>query len=252
MLLSHGTLFLWIVILRSHLNFNEEQTRNWLWLALLSPLFGAGALIITPDIPLLFFWSLSVLCFLKLLENPSWKTALAFGVALGLGLLSKYMIVLLPLSIILASIWKLNWWKRVGWNLPFIFLGFTLGAFPFFLWNMQHDWVSIRFQLDHGLGGVQWKPSWTIEYLLLQVGLVFPPIVYLIIKGFRKSPVWLNALALVPLAFFFMTSFRGYVEANWPITAYPALLALAVMGGGKRFQIFTRWVWGLLIAVAFW
>lgn len=247
--MSHGTLLVWIIILKDHLKLNFDQIRNWLWLALLSPLFGAGALIITPDIPLLFFWSLSVLCFLKLLESPSWKMAFGLGVALGLGLVSKYMIVLLPLSLIIASLWRLNWWKRVSWTLPFIFTGFILGALPFFLWNMQNDWISIRFQLDHGLGATSWKPSWTIDYVLLQIGLIFPPIVYLIFKGVSKSTPWLNAIAFVPLLFFFQTSFKGYVEANWPITAYPALLAIAVLGGGQRLQLITRWIWGVLIAV---
>lgn len=249
--LSHSTLLIWILILKSHLNFTNQEVKNWLWLALLSPLFGAGALIITPDIPLLFFWSLSTLCFLRLLDTPSMQSALAFGVALGLGLLSKYMIVLLPLSLIVASFWKINWWRKVGWNLLYVFIGFLFGALPFFLWNIQNDWISTRFQLDHGLGAVSWKPSWTYEYILLQIGLIFPPIVYLILRGARKSPVWLNALAFVPLLFFMITSFKGYVEANWPIAAYPALLAIAVVGGGEKVQLFTRWVWGILIAVAF-
>lgn len=250
-LLSHGTLFVWMIILKDHLKFSDDQINNWLWLALLSPLYGAGALIITPDIPLLFFWSLGALCFLKLIETPSWRMAFGFGVVLGLGLVSKYMIVLLPLSLIVASLWRLNWWKRVGWNLIYIFIGFALGALPFFLWNIQNDWISIRFQLDHGLGAAQWKPSWTIDYILLQIGLIFPPIVYLIFKGISKSTPWLTALAFVPLLFFFQTSFKGYVEANWPITAYPALLAIAVLGGGQKIQVITRWIWGVLIAVLF-
>src|SRR5690606_17987299 len=113
----------------------------------------------------MFFWSLSVLCFLNLLERPSWKTGAAFGVALGLGLISKYMIVLLPLSLILASLAKPQWWKKIGRFLPVVFAGFFMGALPFFLWNLQNDWISIKFQLGHGLGAVHWKPSWTVEYV---------------------------------------------------------------------------------------
>lgn len=249
-LLSHGTLFLWVLILKNHLFFSSEKIRNWLWLMLLCPLVGGGALIVTPDIPLLFFWTLSLFCFLKLLENPHWKIALAFGVSLGLGLLSKYLIALLPISILLASIIKRNWWPRVGKYIGLIFVGFAMGAWPFFLWNLKNDWISLHFQLDHGLGAKAWKPSWTIEYVLLQVLLIFPPVLFLALKKGNEKPVWLKAVAWVPLLFFVLTSFKGYVEANWPIMAYPAIFALAVWSGGQRLQVFTRWVWGGALIIA--
>lgn len=249
--LSHATLYLWMVILKDHLRFNDKQILSWLWLALLTPLFGAGALIITPDIPLMFFWTLALLCFLKLLGIPSQFNGFTFGVALGLGLISKYMIVLLPLSILVAALFKKEWWFKVLPKQLAIFIGFVFGAIPFILWNIDNDWISIRFQLDHGLGGKVWKPSWTIEYVLLQIGIIFPPILYLVIKGIKKSPAWLVSLAWTPLLFFFFTSFRGYVEANWPIAAYPSILAMAVLGGGERFQKATRLVWGALLIGAF-
>ncbi|HMN70132.1 MAG TPA: hypothetical protein PKC28_16455, partial [Bdellovibrionales bacterium] len=52
-------------------------------------------------------------------------------------------------------------------------------------------------------------------------------------------------LAWVPLGFFFFTTFRGYVEANWPIVAYPVIFALAVAS-------FPRNVRGLQITQAVW
>ncbi len=250
-LLSHATLIVWIYILKDHLGFDERRIKNWLWLALLSPMFGAGALIITPDIPLLFFWSLSLLCFLKLVRRPNWSMAFALGISLGLGLLSKYMIVILPLSLILASVIHANWWRIAVRYLPVMLLGFLLAAAPFFIWNMQNDWISVRFQLNHGLGAKEWKPSWTIEYVLLQILVIFPPLIYLMVKEFKKVPSWVIATSLVPLLFFLNTSFKGYVEANWPIMAYPALIAWAVHSNNVKVQIFTRWFWAAAVAAAF-
>lgn len=250
-ILSHATLAIWVFILRRHLFFDEEHISQWLWLALLSPLIGAGALIITPDIPLLFFWSLSLFCFLELLQTPTQSKAFVFGVALGFGLISKYMIVLLPLSLLLVSLWKTEWWRKVGFKIPIIFAGFLVGALPFFIWNMQNDWISIQFQLNHGLGSTQWKPSWTSDYILGQLGVIFPLVVFLVIKGARSTPAWLNGVALAPLFFFFFTSFRGHVEVNWPIVAYPSLLAIAVRGGHIRLQMITRWVWAFVILATF-
>jgi len=195
---------------------------------------------------------LGLLVFLNLLQKPSWINGFAFGTSLGLGMISKYMIVLLPLSLLVASFWKRDWWRKAGPYLPMIFLSALFGAAPFLIWNLQNDWVSVKFQMDHGLGAEIWKPSWTVEYVLLQIGILFPPIFYLAMRSLKSSPAWLVSVSLVPLAFFFYTSFSGYVEANWPISAYPAFLALAVYGGGgERLQLFTRWVWGLFFFAAF-
>lgn len=249
-ILSHGTIFLWILILKEHLSFSSDQVKNWLWLMLLCPLVGGGALIITPDIPLLFFWTLSLLCFLRFIDRPGWMLAMAFGVCLGFGLISKYLIALLPISVLMASLVQREWWHHTWKYLGFIFVGFFFGAWPFFLWNVQNDWISLHFQLGHGLGAKVWRPSWTVEYILLQVILIFPPILYIAIKNIKKVPLWLNAVAWVPLLFFVLTSFRGYVEANWPIMAYPAIFAVAVWSGGQRAQVFTRWFWGTALLLA--
>ena len=58
-------------------------------------LFSLGAIIITPDVPLFFFWTLTVYALLKLSEtaNPRWWALVSFG--FGAALLSKYTAVLL-------------------------------------------------------------------------------------------------------------------------------------------------------------
>lgn len=57
-LLAHGTLFVWLKILEPFLDVN--QRREWMWLALLSPLMGGSAILVTPDLPLMFFYALSL------------------------------------------------------------------------------------------------------------------------------------------------------------------------------------------------
>jgi len=56
--------------------------------------------------------------------------------------------------------------------------------------------------------------------------LIFPITVWLAVKS--RAPLPVRLAAWFPLAFFFFTSFRGYVEANWPIVAHPMILAMAV------------------------
>ena len=58
-------------------------------------------------------------------------------------------------------------------------------------------------------------------------------------------------LAWTPLVFFFFTTFRGYVEANWPIGAYPLIFALAASQLPRNLTAIrmTLGLWGTLMAV---
>src|SRR5262249_47436582 len=113
-----------------------------------------------------------------------------------------------------------------------IALGTLAGSSPVWVWNLLNDFISVRFQVQHGLGRPTWKPSWTYTYVLLQIGLVFPVILVWALRSTRiylRAAPWLWMLAWGPLVFFFCTSFRGYAEANWPIIAYAEVFALGVL-----------------------
>ncbi len=247
-LLSHGTLAIWLWLLKPFLD--DRQRLQFLWLMLLSPLVGGSALLVTPDLPLMFFYALSVALYFKWVEAPGWKISLLFGLAMGLGLSSKYMMILLPMSLlplilISADVRRLTW---KYW--PLLVLGAVVGSSPVWLWNLMNDFASIRFQTAHGLGKKVWKPNWTIEYAAAQIGLIFPVVLYWATRT-RRMPWVFHFMAWIPLGFFFFTTFRGYVEANWPIVAYPAILALAAsqVPMAKRGLQITEWIWGVLISV---
>ena len=80
--------------------------RTGFWAALLFA-FGTGlvfsARIISTDVPLLFFWALALLAFVKLRRKDSWSWALVLGLSFGLGLLAKYAMVYFLLSIAAAA-----------------------------------------------------------------------------------------------------------------------------------------------------
>jgi 4-amino-4-deoxy-L-arabinose transferase-like glycosyltransferase len=224
-LLGQLTLALWLILLKPH--FTDDQRFYWLLLALLSPLVGGTNLVVTPDLPLLFCYALSLWAFYLWREDARWWRALTFGFAMGLGLSAKYVMVLFPLSlfplILMSRPLREIFFRQVGW----IALGVIAGSTPVWLWNLLNDFASFKFQANHGLGR-SWKPSWSVEYILVQVGLAFPIVFYWALQARRQVPRVYHLLAWVPLLFFFVTTSRGYVEANWPIVAHPALFVLAV------------------------
>ena len=108
---------------------------------------------------------------------------------------------------------------------------------PSSLWNARHDWISFRFQLEHGLGTPKGSAlNRELELLGGQLGLVSP-----ILFAARAAAVWralrrprddvhfvLAVVAVGCWAFFVYSAIRRRVEANWPAPAYiPALVLLA-------------------------
>jgi 4-amino-4-deoxy-L-arabinose transferase-like glycosyltransferase len=227
--LGHITFLIWILILDGQLSF--KQDRQWLWIVLLSPLWGWGSLLAVPDVPFLFFWSVSILAFLRLLKSQKITWYALLGCALGLGFCSKYHTVLFVPAAVLYLIFDKRWrqLRPLGW-----LVGFLCGvvfSLPVLIWNEQNDWVSFRFQLSHGLNSNQHHPfAWASSYLLTQFLILFPPFVIMAWRNRSEGELKsLHYLAWFPLAFFFVASFRARSEANWPIAATPTIFALAFL-----------------------
>ena len=246
--LAHFGLGLWLLILKPILPPNARAW--WLALALTSPLLGGSALIITPDVPLLFFYAVATWAYLRWRERATFARALGLGLAMGLGLTSKYMMVLFPLGPWIPTLASPDGRRALWRGWPAILAGGLVGTCPVWLWNLTNDFASFRFQAHHGLGHTFWKPSWTTEYVGLQLALVTPWLAYFAWRGRRSAPSFLGWLAITPFVFFLFTTARGYVEANWPIAAYPATLALAVAyAPARRWWAGTAAVWATLLAV---
>jgi 4-amino-4-deoxy-L-arabinose transferase-like glycosyltransferase len=247
--LGHLTLLIWHELLKPYLD--EKRLSLWLIFVLFSPFLGAGSLIITPDVPFLFFWSLSLLAFFRALSSGKIVWYLALGASLGLGFCSKYLIVLFVPCLFIWLAWSRRW-REVRWKYaPATIATGLLFCSPVIYWNWRHDWASFAFQLGHGLQSTKRETSWPIEYLLGQTALLFPPVVWFALKRRESRELnWLHVFGWFPLAFFFYTSFKARVEANWPIMAYPEILTLALVNMPD-----TKWVkitvgcWAVALAI---
>lgn len=107
-----------------------------------------GAVIATPDTGLAFCWALALHESLPALqgERRRWLSA---GLAVGLGLLAKYTMVLIGPVLLWALLRTDPRALRTPW--PYAGALVALLVFsPHLIWNAQHDWVTMRFQLGHG------------------------------------------------------------------------------------------------------
>ena len=241
-LLGHATFALWLLIMSEILPKDERRVeRLWCFalLYLFSPFLGAGSIIVTPDIPLLFFWTLAIYFFIRLEKSPTPPNYGALGAALGLCFCSKYNAVLFVPPLFLYLLFERRW-HEVKWRYVVItVLMGLLFSLPVLLWNYQHNFISFRFQLSHGFHNSNYNPEWSYDYVLQELALLFPLIVWAALRAKpERSARFLIYFAWFPFVFFFSSALKSFVEANWPIVGFPAVFALAVFH--PRIRLFTR------------
>jgi hypothetical protein len=190
-------------------------------------------------------------------EVGFWWTIL--GLVTGLGLLSKYNMVLFwPCCLVWFFIsGRTRYLKLAG--LWYSMLAALLVFSPVLIWNFRNSFASFGFQMHHGLSGPSFDIRWPLDYLTSQLGLVNPfffiaAIAWLISKRSKLEDRdrFLAAMSL-PLLLFLITSFRARVEANWPLSAYPAFLALGVrwVDSPVKFNTARAFRWSFALASTF-
>ena len=226
-------------------------------LGVICPPLAAVSGFMTIDTPFLAFWTLSVWAGWSAFEaNHRGKAALgswvALALAMGIGFLFKYTIILLAPAFIIFMILRGRWlggFRRWPIGLVLCLVVFLAAVSPVLIWNQHNDWPTIKHTLGQvaAAGGdvkrdspKPYDPMWTLEYVGGQIGIVGPPLLLLIgvasALRFRRreehpaqwtATVYLLAIGVFVLIFFGAVTYRTDVEANWPMPAFVPLLVIA-------------------------
>jgi undecaprenyl-diphosphatase len=238
-LLSAGTAILTFRLAR-RLSGSEQVGLNAALLLGVMPLTSAGSILMTIDAPLIFFWVLALFATHRALEaNDTSSWALA-GVALGLGLLSKYtMAVIVPQ---IAAYLALSGRHRRAIRRPGPYLALATGLLlllPVLRWNWTHDWVSFRHLLGQigPTNGSLSPPASLAQFLGSQVAFVTPFLFLLLLigmwhvgrtglgRGGDDAALFLLCTSVPLLLLCAAVSLWTKVQANW---AAPAYIAAAI------------------------
>jgi len=227
------------------------QTALWLNCSIL---FGSAGIIITPDAPLLLAWSLALWSLERLIAGGQARYIYIAGIALGLGAISKYTMVLILPGIVATFLLfpRLRPWWRSGhtWAAALLALVCTT---PLLLWNFQNNFASFSKQLNHAFASEAIHPGTNLaQFLSSQVGLLTPLIflfclwgmVWALWAGWRqRRPEWmlLGATSLPILLFFVSHTQSGVVQAHWSGPAYIAGV-MAAVGGWHSLPSRGRWL----------
>jgi 4-amino-4-deoxy-L-arabinose transferase-like glycosyltransferase len=192
------------------------------------PLFALYGVGMTPDTPLLLFWTLSLLTLHWAWESGKGGAWIALGLALGLGLLGKLAILFFYVPAMLFLLSNETGRKRLRTPWPYIALGASLFfLLPVLVWNIQHGWVTLRHDLVHAKVNEGWvlSPLSLGDFIGSQLAVITPVIlvmmIYALVKR-RKTDQLCFWLTVPILAGFAIKSMQGKVQANWALSGYVA------------------------------
>jgi 4-amino-4-deoxy-L-arabinose transferase-like glycosyltransferase len=200
--------------------------------------------LITTDVPLLFFWSLTLLATVHLLERRSVLWGVVWGLSMGLGLLSKYAMGYALIGVVLAFYLTREPFRRLresDWILGFL-LALALIA-PNLQWNLENGFATVRHTASNANWGAQnlFNFGKLGEFLGGQILLLGPVLaglsVWGLARGWRRlgpasqtrATAILLAFALPVLVVVTAQAFISRANANW---AAVALAPLCVLGAG--------------------
>ena len=206
----------------------------------------------TPDVPLLLFWTLSLIFLYKaIFEEQKWFFILA-GVAMGLSFNSKYTAILLQFGLLAFLIFSHKYRKLL--RSPWLWFSLIISVavtFPVWYWNYQNEFASFVFQSSERTSSIsefKISPKNFFGAIGHQMFLLLPVLFLICITftfKYAKRAVLkfkLPSSKTLFLLAFFVPTFVGFflltpiywVKLNWMMPSYISGIIIAAMFINKK------------------
>jgi len=260
-----------MVIYKLTANLFDDKTAFWTTVSInFAFIYALGGLIITPDVPMLLFWVLSMYACFEISKGngPFWWILL--GIFVGAGFISKYPMVFAGAG---ALVFFVSSRERLKWFLtPWPYLSLVTAvivALPVIIWNYQHDWSSFLFQTQRRTGEMaRFRPDYFFGFVGTVIGIYgIIPIPILIAGAWnsikeafaeKSAAQWLIISFSLPLLIFlFPVALRSWVKMNWTVPAFIGLFmagtyfTLLKSQSGKLIRFWGKLSLGFLILTFF-
>lgn len=236
------------------------------WGVLFSPLFAIFAVIVTPDSPLILFWSAYLWWLVELHRrltpdltessvptvasaSPSAPTVvgggdstnvpfrwwLVGGILLGCGVLSKYTMGLaVPTGFVTFLLARRRWKKWMPGYVMHGVIAFAVAS-PILIYNINQNFEPLLFQWRHVAEKTPSSLRSFGDFVGVQIlafgtmpFVLFPWVCYRFLRLCRNPRLRVCAcLYALPLAFFLYKSTQSRLEANWSIICFLSFWPIA-------------------------
>jgi dolichol-phosphate mannosyltransferase len=238
-----GIATLFFIYRLSALVFDKTSAYISLLLTSIIPFTALTGFLATTDALQVTLWAASLYFIAKIVFKHSSISWISLGICIGLGMLSKYSMALVALSVVIFLC--VNQPSRQWWKQPILYIAgiSSLILFlPTIYWNAQNEWSSFLFQTTRRLDRAS---EFSTHYLILHLIILLSPFILLFIvnayknlssllsekikqaSDFKTSQQYFAIFTLVPLAVYVYFSFTHYPRFHW--TAPIWLIAIPLM-----------------------
>jgi len=223
------------------------RPRSILFATVFTPVYTFGAVMITPDTPLLLFWSLYLAWLVAVHQRLTpgegiepkrvrWLWWVGGGLILGCGILGKYTTGLaVPAGLLSFALIGLGGFRRwVAGYAVHLAIALTVAS-PILIYNIQHGFEPLLYQWSHANENkaVGLKPLGEFVGTQLLLTGALPLLLWpWLLWRFRTlvADPRLRVCACLyglPTAFFTLKAATGPLEANWALAGYLAFWPIA-------------------------
>ncbi|MBU3916574.1 glycosyltransferase family 39 protein [bacterium] len=232
--LLFSSLFLFLIYRLTYQLFNNYRVSFYSTLLLsIMPIFSVGGIMLAPDAFLSFFWTLAIVLFYTIIKTGKATYWYLLGIVWGLGMLSKYNMGVLPISIglfLILSPKNRFWFLRIE-----IWIGLLIGALvfsPVIIWNTLRGFPSLAFHLVERNASFSFSIEPLLIYLVGQLTYLSPlvfilcmaSLIYLIKKAFKEkdeTSLFIVSMSLPYLLVFSIAcSLSPTAKPHWPAMGY--------------------------------
>lgn len=224
----------------------------------------------TPDVPLMLFWTISLIFCYKALFEKKLIYWILTGLFIGLSFISKYTGLFLLFGVFgFLMFSKAHRKYLLSWHSLLLLVFFGIGIFPVVYWNYLNDWTSFAFQTADRAGSIdefKLHPELFLGNLATQLMLLIPflfvGMVIIVFKMIRRmirkltlpneKQLFLMMFSLPIILFFFGVSLVYWVKLNWIMPGYVTAIILVTTFLGRKVlkgQVITSLVLHILLAV---
>ena len=214
-----------------NLNLKKNTAVSCALLFLFIPAVSFSSFILSTDIFLILFWTLSLNELIKVKKNTRLKSFFFLGIFLGCSFLSKYAAVYFFVSFFCYILLDKNFRNFFLKN----YLGFSLSFFccflillPNIIWNFNNGWVTLQHTSDNAnLVNMKIDIFRGFEFLIIQILMLGPVLFLATIFNYKKltfseNQKFLLIFSLPIFLIVFIEAVFVRANANW---AAPALVS---------------------------
>lgn len=245
----------------------HSERSGWYAAVLYNTSFYSGVvsgLLIMPDSPQMFFWTLSMWMLVKIhLQPKAWLSWMIFGIAAGLSIMSKVHGAFLWTGLGLYVLLKKQEWLKLS-QLYVAVLLTTAVASPILIWNIQNDFATYNLHSKRvTVSGIPANYHIFLKEAAGQFLFNNPVNVILTVLALKAAPALNKKTTAIPLLMFiglplilillFISWFRP-VLPHWSGPGYVVLMPLAAiyLSNISEKKVYPSWIkWSLGAMVTF-